>query len=1446
MLGPLIVRRADGTSLTVGGSARRLVFGALLSRSGRTVPADVLIEDVWGAAPPRTAAKTLQSHIVRLRDDLGRDEAGAVLITERQGYRLVLGPDDFDVAQFEAAVRDGLSAAAAGRQQTAVASLDEALGLWRGEAYEEFADAAFSVAERLRLFELHAQAEELRTGIALDFGATGELVPVLEKRVAAAPYRERGWEQLILALYRAGRQSDALGAYRRATRTLAEDLGVEPGPALRDLEARVLRQDPGLLAEAATVSSVVADGRREVCPYRGLATYTDADSDLFVGRERLTAELVGLLSDHRAVVVVGASGTGKSSMLRAGVVAALRDGALPGSAAWRIDVLTPGRCVESGVGELDMLVIDQSEELFTLLSTAERHAVTDQLEQYTAGGGRLVVALRGDYYGRLAELPSLAAYAGAASVLVGPMRDDELRRVVVEPAERVGLAVDDDLLEAVLDDVAGQPAALPMLSTALVRTWENRAERRLTLAGYRSGGGVALAVEATAEDAYLALDETGRTAVRRLLLRLAGREGDAWVRRPIRRSDVPTDDQAAAALGSLTAARLVTVAQERVEITHDALLVQWPRLRGWLEERVLGAELLDHLTVTTRAWADAGRPDSDLYRGARLRGALDWRNDHPDDVSVIEAEFLELSEAAAEAELRAARAQTQREARGRRRLRGVVAGLAAMVVLASVGVGVALHERSSADRAAHRAREAALTADARRLAALSANAPDIATSSLLAVAAYRLQDSSDTRGALLAAVERNQSALWRVSTPHGIQAIVTNPAGTRVAVSDDRRMIYVYDTRTRRPVAGFPSRGFVVTGMSGDGRQLVVSGADRAERVNHNRVAVFDIASGRRIRVLTEFGNSGLLPAMSQDARWLAVLSQRTVGGRAAVSVFDARNWAAAPRRLDVPGDALGLAVSRDALAVQAADGSVTVWSLPALHALGRVTGPQPGAGPEPLAVAPDGSTVAVVDGHDSTRVAVYPTRGGISTPMPAQPQGVGVTAYSPDGRELGVSSNGGSLNVYRPGTGALVDAFTGGSMPALGLAWSGAAEPTGLYSGGLDGQLVSWTVRSGSRLMTETGPDLHAPDRGELFGDVALGVTPADAPASGKRGYALDIRTGHITTWPLGLPQNGYLNQLVASRDGRTALASTEDPAGHNTVVVRNLVHNRELGTLHPPSDAPRTFALGSNAALSPDGRTAYVNLDASRIGVFDVHSGRYLRSFTIRFSGPDSARVEAIPWQFDPNGRLIFGGFDTGPHPNNVPAGGIGPDDTNPPDQRLGIVDVRAGRLVAQTDLGDVIAPSAIAWSPDRQWIAVGTYDGTLSLYDARTLRQIAAAGHVEPGPVRTVSFAPRTADLVTAGAGGVLAFRSVPDLTSEGDPIFVGNGATSDGLLAWYLPSGRVVGLGPDLHKPGTDLQRRFTFRIAPADLVRTACALGGGDLTRAQWRRYVADQAYRQLC
>jgi WD40 repeat protein len=269
-------------------------------------------------------------------------------------------------------------------------------------------------------------------------------------------------------------------------------------------------------------------------------------------------------------------------------------------------------------------------------------------------------------------------------------------------------------------------------------------------------------------------------------------------------------------------------------------------------------------------------------------------------------------------------------------------------------------------------------------------------------------------------------------------------------------------------------------------------------------------------------------------------------------------------------------------------------------------------------------------------------------------------------------------------------------------------------------------------------------------------------------------------------------------------------------------------------------------NAAISADGRTAYCNLNGARIGVFDLPSGRYVRSFTIKYAQPDSGRVEAIPWQFDPNGHLLFGGFDTGPHPNGVPAGGLGPDDATPANQRLGLVDPHTGRLVAQTGLGDVSGPSAVAWSHDRRLLAVGTFDGTLSLLDARTLHLVASAGAVEPGPIKTVSFAPDDRDLVTAGTGGAMSFWSVPDLSREGGRIAIGSGANNGGLFAWYLPSGDVVGLAPDERHPGTDLQRWFTFRAAPQELAATACSLAGGDMTRGQWARYVGDQPYRRLC
>ena len=304
-------------------------------------------------------------------------------------------------------------------------------------------------------------------------------------------------------------------------------------------------------------------------------------------------------------------------------------------------------------------MLDQAEELFTSLDPAARDRVLAELARYVEDDGRLVLVLRSDFYGRLADIDSLAPYAEKAAVLVGPMRDDELRRALVEPAAAAGLRLEDELLETIMDDVAGQTDPLPLLSEAMVRTWQRRQGDLLTVAAYRLSGELSGALEAAAEECFHELDDDQRRAARHLLVRMAVRTPSGWLRRPISRTEFqPASDAEQQALDALIAARLVVASEQRLEITHDALLVHWPRLREWLEERGLAAELVEHLDRAANAWRASGRQEADLYRGPRLSAALDWRAEHPEDVSPTEHEFLNASAHAADAELDAARAQT--------------------------------------------------------------------------------------------------------------------------------------------------------------------------------------------------------------------------------------------------------------------------------------------------------------------------------------------------------------------------------------------------------------------------------------------------------------------------------------------------------------------------------------------------------------------------------------------------------------------------------------------------------------------------------------------------------------------------------------------------------------------------------------------------------------------
>jgi class 3 adenylate cyclase len=447
------------------------------------------------------------------------------------------------------------------------------------------------------------------------------------------------------------------------------------------------------------------DGEAAVCPFKGLAPFETADADYFFGRERLVAELIARLVGTSLLGVIGPSGSGKSSVVRAGLLPALATGVLPGSQRWRQVVMRPGEDPAkeleralTGRSESDgatieepgpaiervvrgmapterlLLVVDQFEEIFTTVADeTERVAFIDALTTAAArpdGRVVVVVTIRADLYGRCSAYPRLSRALAASQVLVGLLGRDELRRAIELPARRAGLRVEPDLVAALVDEVVDQPGGLPLLSTTLLELWQLREGRSLRMASFDRIGGVRGSVARLAEAAYQRLTPDQRSIARSSLLRLAGPgEGDAAVRRraPLAEFDVDRNADAAEVLRVLTNSRLITTSEGTVEVAHEALLREWPRLVDWLEEDAQGHQVQRHLIEASKEWAGSERDPAELYRGARLASALEWTAAHPFDLNELEREFIAESRAASEREI-------DRQRRTNRRLRFLLVG----------------------------------------------------------------------------------------------------------------------------------------------------------------------------------------------------------------------------------------------------------------------------------------------------------------------------------------------------------------------------------------------------------------------------------------------------------------------------------------------------------------------------------------------------------------------------------------------------------------------------------------------------------------------------------------------------------------------------------------------------------------------------------------------------
>ena len=515
------------------------------------------------------------------------------------------------------------------------------------------------------------------------------------------------------------------------------------------------------------------------CPYKGLAAFQPEDQELFFGREEVVAGLLARLAGAPLLAVVGASGSGKSSVVRAGLLPAVWRGALPGSSAWRTVMMAPGphplgelaaqlalvlhqgaagllRELETDRRALDLaarqmligvnpsarvlLVVDQFEELFTICDDdAERaHFLDALLYAVGAPGARTsaVVVMRADLYGSAASVPALASALENNHALLGPMREDELRAAVERPARHVGLRLEPGLADVVIADVADQPGALPLLSHALLETWKQRSGRTLTLDAYRAAGGARGALARTADTVIAAMDTDRRAIARGILLRLVevGEETGDTSRRAQLRELNADDPEVAEVLRQLIDARLLTAGESTVEIAHEALIRGWPQLRDWLDEDREGLRLLSHLRNSAHEWDRLGRDPAELQRGARLAATLDWIEEAHPSLDDVERDYLDAGRSAEQAELQAAQEQVRRDSIGKRRLRTLLAAAAVLLVVAVIAGLLALRQRNRADSAGS-------LAEARRVGTQALVEPDFDQALLLAVEGRHLEDS---------------------------------------------------------------------------------------------------------------------------------------------------------------------------------------------------------------------------------------------------------------------------------------------------------------------------------------------------------------------------------------------------------------------------------------------------------------------------------------------------------------------------------------------------------------------------------------------------------------------------------------------------------------------------------------------------------------------------------